>query len=149
MADQFGSQLRLRASPPALPSGLVRRRRLEQRLGDSSPRPVTLVSAGPGSGKTLAVATWVHAGPVAAAWLTVDESDNDLRTLWSDVLGALALGAVLPADSPLGQMVPGSTFGPPEVLRVRAGLAALPGPVVLVLDDIHHLHTGAVLDSIS
>jgi LuxR family maltose regulon positive regulatory protein len=81
--------------------------------------------------------------------LTVDESDNDLRTLWSDVLGALSLGGVLPADSALRQMVPGTTFGPPEVLRVRAGLAELPSPVVLILDDIHYLRTGAVLNSIS
>jgi LuxR family maltose regulon positive regulatory protein len=149
VADQFGSQLRLRASPPAIPPELVRRRRLEERLNGGSPRPVTLVSAGPGSGKTLAVASWVDAVPVASAWLSVDESDNDLRTLWSDVLGALALGAVLPADSALLQMVPAATFGPPEVLRVRAGLAELPGPVVLILDDVHHLRNGAVLDSIS
>ena len=149
MADQFGSQLRLRAAPPALPPGLVRRQRVAERLGGTTPRPVTLVSAGPGSGKTLAVASWVDHLPLASAWLTLDESDNELRTLWSDVLGALTLCAVLPADSPLLEMVPGTTFGPTEVLRVRAGLAELPQPVVLVLDDLHCLRNATVLDSLS
>lgn len=51
MANQFMSQLRLRASPPAVPPGLVRRRRLEALLSRGTTQPVTLLSAGPGSGK--------------------------------------------------------------------------------------------------
>ena len=149
MPDQFMSQLRLRASPPAVPPRVVRRRRLERQLTGGYEQPVVLVSAGPGFGKTLAVASWLNEFVGAAAWLTVDESDNDLRGFWSDVLGAFAVGAVLPDDSPLRDLVPASTFGAPEVLRVRAGLAELPRPVVLVLDDVQHLRGPAVLESLS
>lgn len=107
------------------------------------------MSAGPGSGKTLTVASWLTGFPGSVAWLTVDESDNDLRTFWSDVLGALAAGKVLPQDSALRELVPATAFGAAEALQVRAGLAELPGPVVLVLDDIHHLSNQDVLDTLS
>ena len=108
-----------------------------------------MVSAGPGSGKTLTVAAWLARFTGPQAWLTVDETDNDLRTFWSDVLAALAIGAAVPEDSPLRELVPAPSFGAAEALQVRAGLAGLPGPVVLVLDDVHHLSNPEVLDSLS
>ena len=103
--DQFVSLLRLRASPPAVPPGVVRRPRLEDRLTDAVAHPVTLVSAGPGYGKTLTLASWIRLGsaPGATAWLTMDEADNDLQAFWSDVLGALTIGDALPSDSPCGR----------------------------------------------
>ena len=103
VADQFMSQLRLRATPPAVPPRLVRRPQLEALLSRGETQPVTLLSAGPGSGKTLTVASWLSGGAFrgGAAWLTVDDTDNDLATFWADVLGALTVAAVLPADSVL------------------------------------------------
>ncbi len=79
-------------------------------------QPVTLISAGPGSGKTLSVASWLSGAGCrgAAAWLTVDEADNDLATFWTDVLGALTVAAALPADSALLDLVPASAFGPAQ-----------------------------------
>lgn len=149
MPDRLMNQARLRATPPVVPPGLVRRRRLEQQLGDRGGPGVVLVSAGPGSGKTLTVASWLAGFAGASAWLTVDETDNDLRTFWSDVLVALASGAALPADSALRELIPAAGFGPAEALQVRAGLAELPGEVVLVLDDVHHLINQQVLDTLS
>ena len=79
MVEQFISQL---------PAAVDRRRllrgrwlRVESLLAGADPRPVTLLCAGPGSGKTLAVASWLagDAYQDAVAWLTVDESDNDMR----------------------------------------------------------------------
>ena len=95
------SLLRLRASAPAVSAGLVHRPRVEKLLTDAARRPVTLVSAGPGYGKTLALASWARHGaaPGVVAWLTLDETDNDLRGFWSDVLGALRIADALPADS--------------------------------------------------
>ena len=53
MPDQFVSLLRLRAAPPAVSPGFVRRAGLEDRLTAAAAHPVTLISAGPGDGKTL------------------------------------------------------------------------------------------------
>lgn len=150
MADQFLSQLRLRALPPAVPPGLVRRAHLGELLTLGAARPVTLVSAGPGSGKTLSVSSWLGGnGFHGAAWLTVESTDNDLATFWADVLGAMTVSGALPADSTLRDLVPASAFGPAQALQVRAGLAELPEPVLLVLDDFHEITDSAVLDSLN
>jgi LuxR family maltose regulon positive regulatory protein len=119
------------------------------RLHRGSAGQLTLVSAGPGSGKTLAVASWLAGGafPGAVAWLTMDETHNDLRTFWADVLSALAIGG-LAAGSVL-ELVPAGHFGDQEIMRVRAGLAELPVPAVQVLDDFQQVGSSAVLQSLN
>lgn len=150
MPGQISSQLRLRAAPPTVPPRLVPRRHLVGRLDRGCAGPLTLVSAGPGAGKTLAVASWLAAGafPGGAAWLTVDETDNDLRTFWADVLAAFAVGGLAAPGSML-DLVPAGHFGDQEIMRVRAGLAELPVPAVLVLDDFHQVGSAAVLGSLN
>ena len=154
MPDQFTSLLRLRSLPPTLPPGFVHRRRLLDQLTEGTTRPVTVLSAGPGYGKTLTLASWYHhraAPPGAAsavvAWLAVEQTDNDVQTFWTDVLGALTIGDAVPADSALRQIVPAAGFGAHQVQLIRAALADLPHPVVLVLDDLHHLTDPRVLES--
>ena len=81
------------------------------------------------------------------AWLAVEETDNDVQTFWSDVLGALTIGDAVPADSALRQVVPAAGFGAHEVQLIRAGAGRSPHTVVLVLDDVHHLTDRRVLES--
>src|SRR4051794_13390071 len=96
--EQFSGLLRLRASPPTVSSGFVMRPRLVERLTAAVGHPMTLISAGPGYGKTLALASWsqLGVGPGPVAWLSIDETDNDVRGFWSDVLGALVIAGALP-----------------------------------------------------
>ena len=150
MQERFASLLRLRAAPPAVPPGFVRRSRLEHALTAGVAHPVTLVSAGPGYGKTLTLASWARPGvtPGAVAWLTLDETDNDLQGFWSDLLAALTIGDALPPGSVLREVVPAAGFGAQEATLIRAGLAELPTMVTLVLDDFHHVHDRRVLESI-
>ncbi len=150
MRERSIGLLRLRAAPPAVPAGFVRRPRLEDRLTDGVAHPVTLVCAGPGYGKTLTLASWAQLGatPGAVAWLTIDETDNDLQAFWSDLLGALAIGGALPPGSALLEVEPASGFGDQQAQLIRAGLAELPAMVTLVLDDFHHIHDRTVLESV-
>src|SRR5689334_3545199 len=112
----------LKAKPPSVPPGLVQRPRLEEQLSLAAQRPLTLVSAGPGAGKTLAVAAWAAGGaaPSRVAWLSLDNADNDPRTFWADLLGALAESGAVPQGSPLGEIIPASGFGSTEALQVRS-----------------------------
>jgi LuxR family maltose regulon positive regulatory protein len=147
--DQLHSLMMLKAKPPSVPPGLVQRPRLDEQLSLAAHGPLTLVSAGPGAGKTLAVAAWAAGGaaPSRVAWLTLDNADNDPRTFWADLLGALAESGAVPQGSPLGEIIPASGFGSTEALQVRSRLADLPSPVVLVLDDFHEITSDTVLET--
>ena len=148
--DGITAALRLRMSRPAVPPGFVRRARLDTLLSKGVTSPVTVVNAGPGFGKTLAVAAWARLGtaPGPVAWLLADEAD-DVQAFWTQMLGALTVADALPDDSPLRALLPGTEFGLPEVARIADGLERLPEPVVIVIDDLHRITKPAVLDSLS
>src|SRR3954453_3143367 len=84
---------RRRATPrpgsrlPRPPAGTVVRARLHQRLDVAVDRPVTLVAAPPGAGKTMLLAAWLdaraHAGQAAAAWVGLDRDAAALPGLWA------------------------------------------------------------------
>ena len=149
MSDRLPSLLMLKAVPPAVPPGLVRRPRLEARLTSGASKPFTLVSAGPGAGKTLALASWVasEAPPAPVSWLSLDHTDNDPRTFWSNLLWAITASGAVPTDSTLRDIIPAAGFGIDEALQLRSRLAELPAPIILVLDDFHEIANDAVLAS--
>jgi LuxR family maltose regulon positive regulatory protein len=69
--------------------GVVSRPALWQRLGASA--RVTVVSAPPGSGKTVLLRSWIGAAGLAerAAWVPVATGERDPQQFWLSVLGAL------------------------------------------------------------
>ena len=76
---------------PQLPPGLVLRPRLMDRLSEGVVGRVTLVSAGPGWGKTMLVARWAatHSSSQPVAWLSLDSFDNDPVLFWSYLAAAV------------------------------------------------------------
>lgn len=117
----------LKTRPPTIPPGLVRRPRLFDALTAAAQRPFTLVGAGPGGGKTLAVASWALSTSLSAkgyiGWLSLDDADNDPRVFWSDLLFALIASGGVPDDSPLRDLIPATGFGSAEALDVANHLA--------------------------
>ena len=98
MADSPGQMVA--ASPlletklyiPRWRSGLVPRARLIERLDQGAERKLTLVSAPAGFGKTTLLAEWVAATPAGerpAAWVALDQSDNDPALFWAYFIAAL------------------------------------------------------------
>ena len=148
--DPFADQLRLRAVPPAIPAGFVPRPRLHQLLTEGRQHPITLISAGPGCGKTLTVASWARGAgrPDRLAWLSLDDTDNDLREFWADVVGALAISGAVPPGSAILDLSPSVGFGIQEARLGCAALATLPATVTLVLDDLHRITDPVVLRSL-
>src|SRR5215469_19898 len=69
--------------------GIVSRPRLFERL-EASAR-VTVVSAPPGSGKTVLLRSWISQAGVAgsAAWVTARRGERDPQQFWLSVLAAL------------------------------------------------------------
>ena len=94
-------------APPRPPPGFVVRPRLSAMFEAAAARPLTVVSAGPGWGKTLAAAAWAASGPTAGklAWVSLDEGDSDPRLFWSYVLAALRHTGAVPPENDLAELV--------------------------------------------
>ena len=123
-------------SPVAIAAQLDRPRLHAQlaRTLDADVR-LTLVSAPPGYGKTIAVAGWLASSHTPHAWLSLDPADNDPVRFLRYVVGALAPlrpGIVIAARSLVG------ATDPVEIgaLLIDA-LAQADDPLALVLDDYH------------
>jgi LuxR family maltose regulon positive regulatory protein len=125
---------------PDLRPGLVAREELVARLVEGGGRKLTLVCASAGWGKTLLLSEW-HAAKEESrpfAWVSLDPGDDDPVRFWRYLIGALqtvepdlgraALATVADAGPALIEVVL-----PPLI----NDLAALPRPLVLVLDDYH------------
>jgi LuxR family maltose regulon positive regulatory protein len=113
----------------------VSRPRLLNALDEGTRRPLTLLSAPPGAGKTVLLGSWIAAGgpPGPVAWLSLDSADADRRRFWRAVLEATRRAGVDGALAPL------ATHAEPRIhLMVDALAAAIAereSPIVLVLDD--------------
>ena len=118
--------------------GIVSRPGLWGQL-DSSAR-VTVVSAPPGSGKTVLLRSWIgQAGLVGrAAWVPVGRDERDPQRLWLTVLGALratSAGSALVRELTAAPDLDGWTL----VERLLKDLAPLEEPLWLLIDDVHEL----------
>jgi hypothetical protein len=124
---------------PSARAGTVRCSLLIELLARGDPRPVVLVVAPAGYGKTTLLSQWAERSGQAFAWVSLDERDNDPKVLLTYV--AAALDAVEPigervfdALASAGRSVPG-----PVVSALGFAFSSMTLPVVLVLDDVHVL----------
>ncbi len=117
--------------PPALPNDLVGRSRLHAALSAAVAGSLTLVSAPPGAGKTVMVASWVGSGaaPGPVAWASLGEGDADRHRFWRLVAAALGLGVAVPRRGDLSATLD----------ALCQALSDREEPVVLVLDDFHEV----------
>lgn len=142
-------------SPPLRPQAIVRRRLLTQ-LNEAWGKPLTLISAPAGFGKTTLVSQWasefINRPAPKLAWLSLDPGDNDVTQFL--VYCIAALQTVAPA---LGQQAwararwaqPAS----PQVivtLLLNESLELTPeSPIGLVLDDYHLITSPVIHDTVA
>jgi LuxR family maltose regulon positive regulatory protein len=74
--------------PPIRPE-LISRQRLIERLNAGLNGSLTLVSGPAGFGKTTLVSEWLASCPQPAAWLSLDEGDNDPARFLAYLITAL------------------------------------------------------------
>jgi LuxR family transcriptional regulator, maltose regulon positive regulatory protein len=116
---------------PAPPPATVRRVRLERLLDRHATRAVTVVSAPPGSGKTVLLSAWAQGR--RAAWISLGPEHLDVARLWRDLDAALR-----PVGIELGSGPAPSRASAPDLAdRIRAALDCAEGRPSLVLDDLH------------
>ena len=146
-----GLLLETKLHAPRVRRGLVARPRLIERISRGVDSVLTLVSAPAGFGKTTLLTEWlagVSDAGGSAAWLSLDQRDNDPVLFWTYVITALqkaAPGVGAPALALLEGPKP-----PFEMVLATLvnDLAAVLNDVVLVLDDYHVIDAREVHDGI-
>jgi LuxR family maltose regulon positive regulatory protein len=144
--EQSKQLLRTKLYIPSIRPELIARSRLSDLIDGSLDRPLILVSAPAGYGKTTLISSWVKEKKIPSAWLSLDDNDNDpIRFL------QYLLAALIPFTPSIGKDLPGMLQGiqPAQfenVITLLANeLASFSNSLVLILDDFHVIHSEAVL----
>jgi LuxR family maltose regulon positive regulatory protein len=123
--------------------GVVSRPRLFGRLAAQA--RVSVVSAPPGSGKTVLLRSWISQAGVAgsAAWVPAGRGERDPQRFWLSVLAALrqtTAGSALVRELTAAPDLDGWVI----TERLLADLAPLDDQLWLVVDDVHELGADAL-----
>jgi ATP/maltotriose-dependent transcriptional regulator MalT len=132
------SMLEARLRPPLARSEWVARTRLLEELQSANRRPVTLIAAPAGYGKTTIVTQWLASvlRPDSVAWISLDTSDNEPVRLWTDIATALdRTGCVIARDIPGFIASSGHDMVTAVLPRIVDSIAALAEDITVVVDD--------------
>ena len=133
---------------PAVPVRAIARPRLGEVLAQPDWR-VALVTGGPATGKTVSVAQWFQTlDPVAREWVTLDAHDDRPERFWLTFV--LALERAVPgAFAETAAAATDVHRLPPEFLsRLLTAWSAVADPLVIVLDDVHHLRSTEITEDL-
>ncbi|MEI2691509.1 MAG: hypothetical protein V9H69_18135 [Anaerolineae bacterium] len=135
---------------PRVATDLVHRERLKQLLDAGLDRPLILVAAPAGFGKSTLLSHWLQISDLPNAWISLDESDSDLSVFLAYFLAAVESifpNALLETRSFLaGVSLPAAGVVAHSLINE---LDRLEHDFVLVLDDYHLIHGQAVHELIS
>ncbi len=131
--------------PPA-GNNVVHRSDLFEKLNSGLSRKLILVSAPAGYGKTTLISDWISQNKISAAWLSLDNGDNDPAVFLSYIIsgiqsihkeiGQSALRLLNSPASPSVESITSLLIN--EVLNINQN-------IVLVLDDFHMITSSEVL----
>jgi LuxR family maltose regulon positive regulatory protein len=135
---------------PPLRTSLVPRPRLVRFLNEGllAKHKLTLISAPAGFGKTTLVVDWIKQTNLPTAWLSLDETDNDLQRFLTYLAAAFQQ-----IDEELGGHLQSTLQAPrtveadkllPDLLNE---IASRPDPLLLVLDDYHLIANVEILQA--
>jgi LuxR family maltose regulon positive regulatory protein len=106
--------------------------------GQAAGRNLTLISAPAGFGKTTLVSEWIAGCKRPAAWLSLDEGDNDPTRFLAYLVAALQ---TIAANIGAGSLAVLQSPQPPSTESILTSLlneiAAISDSFILVLDDYH------------
>lgn len=135
--DMYPILIQTKLTQPTPPAGFLPRPHLHHQLDQLWQKPLTVVVAPAGFGKSSLVAHWLSQQTNhLTAWLALDEADNNPELFlaywvqaWQNLLPAAFQQPVQP------------THTPPEAIfaTLLNTLNQLPRPAVLALDDCHFL----------
>ncbi len=128
-------------------ANIVARTRLTDKLQDAMRRPggFTLISAPAGFGKTSLLSEFIARSARPAAWLTLDESDNDPIRFWSYLLEACRTVEPHIGESALALLqIPAPLPEQAIPTLLINDIAGLHGALLLILDDYHVIQNQSI-----
>jgi ATP/maltotriose-dependent transcriptional regulator MalT/ActR/RegA family two-component response regulator len=139
--------LRTKLQRPVLSPDLLTRSDLVARLDELRRRPLTLVSAAAGYGKSTMASLWLEAWEGPYGWLSLDDEENDLRQFLNYLLAAIANAFPEACETTR------SLLQPPELAHVKDlghflvnDIDEIKDPFILVLDNYHRIREKTVHD---
>ena len=129
---------------PKVVENHIHRPHLIAKLDHRLQRPLTLVSAPAGYGKSMLVSHWLEASSRPCAWVSLDKEDNDLRLFLNYCLAAIQScpgTEFSDAGRETQTMINAMTLPPASALAANLikELDWIEQPFTLVLDDFHHI----------
>jgi len=128
----------------------IQRPHLLKRLDQGRSRPLTLVSAPAGYGKSVLICSWLESCDIPGAWISLDENDNDLRTFTAYFVAAVK--TLFPGACRNTQALLSASDLPPIavlVANLMNELDLIEQSFIMVLDDFHLIEDESVLDMIT
>lgn len=123
---------------PPVTVDYVPRDTLDDRLEARVSLPLTVVSAPAGYGKTTIISHWLESSDYLSTWLSLDESDNDIRCFLTYVVASLQTVSTDACQETLNN-INADSLPPMSIIATDLSndLDALEEPLILVLDDYH------------
>jgi len=142
--------LRTKLHRPSSPANLVLRTAVLERLKAGRVRPLVLVSAPAGYGKSILIHNWLETcGDWPSTWLSLDEDDSNLRQFLRYFVAAVR--SVFPRACEQTQNLINASQLPPLptlVASLSNELDKIDQPFTLVLDDYHRIEAGSPVNDL-
>jgi len=126
-----------------LSSNTVQRPRITRALSTATAN-FTLVTAGPGYGKTVAVRQWLSTETAPVAWVSLDPGDDSPARFWSSLAESLRRATGTIGDEALQMLAAEQDTGQVSVALLADLPRTAPG-LIVVLDDAHVLRSPPLL----
>jgi LuxR family maltose regulon positive regulatory protein len=133
-----------------LRTSLIPRPRLIEQLNEGLSCRLTLISAPAGFGKTTLITSWLEQAHLPAAWISLDQDDNDFARFWTYLIAALQTLHPEMGTDVLG-LLHSSPLPPSHSLLTLLlnDLTAISEKSILVLDDYHAIENETIDQSLT
>ncbi len=127
-------------NPPAQRSRVLSRKRVNEKLQQSTNYPLTILEAGTGYGKSTSLLTFVEDLPSPLYWFTISGSERDPKLFLAKLFTAFSQSDHSIGDEPLEILdSPETTADEALIAFINALTIQITGEAFFILDDFHRV----------